>query len=529
MIRRVKNMTIAALAIISASGLPSAASASAAKPKFKLAAKVTEKAKEKIKDREKDLRAGEVDIFAPPPGTKKLLGLKELHELVDKQGLAMKLAREELRNVDEQVISARRQFEPKAALSSSYSSSMNVVKETEEMPGSKTISKSANLSLGINGQIAQGLSYSLSTPSFARSMSSTSEEYSDSSQVSASLSLNLIKGSYWSEGRFVDRRIDISRLTGAENFRAATIRAHIEAEQAYYDLIQKQIRLRISERALETSRKISDDLKEMVEVGEADKISLLRSQQQIANSEIDLNTTRNEYQEARERLREILSMKAPEFEGLYPDARAILAIPPQPKMTKEQAIQAGLANRPDLKIQELALEQQAVDTRISGFNRLPNLDLSVSSSRSGVGQGFGQTTDNAISNGPESLTWSLSTSYQLVGNTDFDTFRKAKIALEKARINRDKVLNQVSKEITSNLERVRIAYIRLDHAKSNREVSETKVSAEYEKFIVGESDNKNLIESQNEVTQARITELQAFIEVRNSLSSLKQAIGASEG
>jgi len=512
------------LALIFVPGLAVAA----AKPASKASAKVTEKAKEKIKDRDKDLRSGEVDIFAPPPGTKKLLSLKELHALVDKQGLAMKLAREELRNVDEQVISSRRQFEPKAALSSSYSSTTNVVKETDAMPGSKTQSKSANLGLGINGQIVQGVSYSLSTPSFARSMSSTSE-YSDSSQVSASLSLNLIKGSYWSEGRFNDRKIEISRLSGYENFRAATIRAHIEAEQAYYDLIQKQIRLRIGERALETSRKISDDLKEMVEVGESDKISLLRSQQQIANSEIDLNSARNDYQEAREKLRETLSMKAEEFDGLYPDARAILDIPPPPKMTKDQALKAGLANRPDLKVQELALEQQSLDTRVSGFNRLPNLDLSVSSSRSGTGQGFGQTTDNAIKDGPQSLTWTLSSSYQIVGNTDFDSFRKAKIALEKATINRDKVLNQVSKEITSNLERVRIAYIRLDHAKSNREVSETKVSAEYEKFIVGESDNKNLIEAQNEVTQSRITELQAFIEVRNSLSSLKQALCASDG
>jgi outer membrane protein TolC len=357
-------------------------------------------------------------------------------------------------------------------------------------------------------------------------LAGNTSNYSDSSQLSASLSVNLIKGSYWSEGRFNDRKIEISRLTGRENFRAATIRAHIDAEQVYYDLIQKQIRLSISERALDTSKKIAADLKEMVEVGEADKISLLRSQQQIANSEIDLNTTRNDYQEAREKLRETLSMNAGEFEGLFPDAREILKIPPPPKMTKDQAIAAGLANRPDLKIQELALEQQGLDTRISGFNRLPNLDLSVSSSRSGAGQGFGQTTDNAWSSGPETVTWSLSTSYQLIGNTDFDTFRKARIALEKARINRDKVLNQVSKEITSSLERVRIAYIRLDHAKSNREISETKVSAEYEKFIVGESDNKNLIEAQNEVTQARISELQAYIEVRGALSFLQQAIGA---
>ncbi|NBQ53112.1 MAG: TolC family protein [Proteobacteria bacterium] len=97
--------------------------------------------------------------------------------------------------------------------------------------------------------------------------------------------------------------------------------------------------------------------------------------------------------------------------------------------------------------------------------------------------------------------------------------------MQKSRINRDKVRNQVSKEITSSLERLKIAYIRLGHSKSNREVSETKVDAEYEKFIVGESDNKNLIEAQNEVTQSRITELQAFIEVRNTASSLNQALG----
>lgn len=216
---------------------------------------------------------------------------------------------------------------------------------------------------------------------------------------------------------------------------------------------------------------------------------------------------------------------AEEFEGVYPDAQEILKLPPVPTMTNDQAIAIGLANRPDLKIQELSLEKQVLDTRVSGLNRLPNLDLSVSYGKSGTGHGVGQTTDSALKEGSRSLSVSLSTSYQLVGNTDFDSFRLAKIALQKSRINRDKVRNQVSKEITSSLERLKIAYIRLGHSKSNREVSETKVDAEYEKFIVGESDNKNLIEAQNEVTQSRITELQAFIEVRNTASSLNQALG----
>lgn len=492
----------------------------------------------KRKRRAKDFRTGELNIYAPPPGTKKLLALEELHRLVEKQGLAMKLARENLRDIDEQVISSRRQFQPRASISTSYSSSTTTTYPTDETEGGKTNNKSASAAISVNGQIAQGLSYSFSTPSFSRSMTGMTQtpstglglydpdaNYSDSSQISASLSANLIKGSYWAEGRFNDRKIEINRQIGRENFRSASIQAHIEAEQAYYDLIQKQIRLRITERALETSKKISSDLKEMVAVGESDRISLLRSEQQIANSEIELNAARNDYFESRERLREILSMSSEDFDGVYPDTREILKIPPQPKISKDQLIKIALRARPDLRIQELSLEQQTLDTRISGFNRLPNLDLSVSTSRSATDQGFGRTTNTAIKDGPRNLTWSLSTSYQLVGNADFDSFRKAKIALEKARINRDKVLNQVNKEISSTLERLKISYIRLGHAKSNREVSETKVGAEYEKFIVGESDNKNLIEAQNEVTQARITELQAFIDVRNATSALNQALG----
>ena len=474
-----------------------------------------------------------------------------MHEIVEKQGLALKLAREELNNIDEQFISSRRQFEPKAALSSTYSYNGATSPATEYSPATVSHTKNAGLSLGVNGQIVQGLSYSMSAPAFSRAMSmidagtpfsrealalapagdaakmasSMTSNYSDSSQVTGTLTANLIKGSYWTEGRFADRKIEIDRITGRENFRAAKIRAHIESEQAYYDVIQKQIRLRIGEHSLETSKKISADLKEMVAVGESDKISLMRSEQQIANAEIDLNTARTDYSDSREKLREILSLTAEEFEGVYPDAQEILKLPPVPTMTNDQAIAIGLANRPDLKIQELSLEKQVLDTRVSGLNRLPNLDLSVSYGKSGTGQGFGQTTDSALKEGSRSLSVSLSTSYQLVGNTDFDSFRRAKIALQKSRINRDKVRNQVSKEITSSLERLKIAYIRLGHSKSNREVSETKVDAEYEKFIVGESDNKNLIEAQNEVTQSRITELQAFIEVRNTASSLNQALG----
>ena len=491
-------------------------------------------AKTLIKPKATDLQSGEVDIYAAPAGTKKLLTLIELRSIVDKQGLALKLAREELNNIDEQFISSRRQFQPKAALSSTYSFSGSTTPASEYAPETESISKSAGLNLAITGQIVQGLSYSLTSPAFSRTMSMVEAplmlsemtgNYKDSSQVSSSLTANLIKGSYWVEGRFASRKIEIERLTGRENFRAATIRAHIEAEQAFYDVIQKQIRMRISERSLEASKKIAEDLKEMVAVGESDKISLLRSEQQISNSEIDLNAGRTEYSDSREKLREILSMKAEEFEGVYPDAREILKLPPAPSMSNAQAIAIAMANRPDLKIQDLSLEKQNLDTQVSGLNRLPNLDLSVSYSKSGTGQGFAPTTDAALKGGARTLSVSLATSYQLIGNTDFDSFRKAKIALEKARLGRDKVVNQVSKEITSNLQRLKIAYIRLGHAKSNRDISATKAGAEYEKFIVGESDNKNLIEAQKEVTQSRITELQAYIEVRNTISSLSQALG----
>jgi outer membrane protein TolC len=397
----------------------------------------------------------------------------------------------------------------------------------------------------VNGQIVQGLSYNISAPAFSRSMTGMSKpvdffqlspggiespamlagQYSDQSSVSLGITANLVKGSYWAQGRFADRKIDIDRSIGRENFRAAMIKAQIEAEQSFYDVIQKQIRLRIAERALETARKLAADLKEMVEVGESDKIALLRSQQQIALAEIDLNAAATEYSDSREKLRELLSMKSEEFAGVYPDAYEILKLPARPVMSVEQAVTEGLTNRPDLKVQDLSLEKQTIDTRVGSLGRLPNLDLSVNYAKSTTDQGFGQTTDEALKHGSRAMSLSLSTSYQIIGNTDFDSFRQAKIALEKARLNREKTQNQVSKEITSAMERLRIAYIRLEHAKSNRQISEDKVAAEYEKFIVGESDNKNLIDAQTEVTQSRIAELQAYIEVRNTTSSLNQALG----
>ena len=102
-------------------------------------------AKTLIKPKATDLQSGEVDIYAAPAGTKKLLTLIELRSIVDKQGLALKLAREELNNIDEQFISSRRQFQPKAALSSTYSFSGSTTPASEYAPETESLSKSAGL------------------------------------------------------------------------------------------------------------------------------------------------------------------------------------------------------------------------------------------------------------------------------------------------------------------------------------------------------------------------------------------------
>lgn len=69
------------------------------------------------------------------------------------------------------------------------------------------------------------------------------------------------------------------------------------------------------------------------------------------------------------------------------------------------------------------------------------------------------------------------------------------------------------------------SYRRLKISGLNRQLSERKFSAELEKFRVGETNIRDVIDFQTELTNSRVNEMNSRIEILIALAQLRSALG----
>ena len=79
--------------------------------------------------------------------------------------------------------------------------------------------------------------------------------------------------------------------------------------------------------------------------------------------------------------------------------------------------------------------------------------------------------------------------------------------------------------MSSSIESIKSGQQKLKIAEMSREMSEQNLSAEFEKFRVGESNIKNLVDAQKETDTARISEATARIDLIKSITAHENALG----
>jgi outer membrane protein TolC len=263
----------------------------------------------------------------------------------------------------------------------------------------------------------------------------------------------------------------------------------------------------------------------MVAAGESDKLSVLKTELQIAQNETDLLQARIESSNSRQALRDLIALRIDENTTIYPDPNELKRIPPIPDLSVANAINRAKELRPDYLNSVIGRKKAELDlqTRLSSI--LPKLDLSFAYGYTGSGNTFTSAKDDLLLFGPPTASVGLELTYSFFNDSARFEWRQAKFALHRTEVQVEEALNSLTKEVTAATVSVDMGQRRLKTAEMSRVLSERKLQAEFEKFRVGESRIRDIIDSQNEVNNARITEINARVDFMKSLTALRTAIG----
>ncbi len=173
-------------------------------------------------------------------------------------------------------------------------------------------------------------------------------------------------------------------------------------------------------------------------------------------------------------------------------------------------------------------------------NTLPDLTLSAGYSLQGVGgnlysrDGIGGAAELVQQGGYldglysirdfQTPTWnvSLTGSYPIGTNPNKANLERAKLQLEQTNLALKSQELTIITQVTNAGYAVRNAFLQLQAARRARVAAERSFQGELQRFAVGAATNYEVVQSQNQLTTARLSELQAVINHVNAIAEFER-------
>jgi outer membrane protein TolC len=337
----------------------------------------------------------------------------------------------------------------------------------------------------------------------------------------------------------VQRQIaDIQLLTTIENTKA-------NVRTAYWNLREAIEQIEIQQRALDLAQRLFEDNRTKVEIGTLAPIDTVTPEAQVASAEQSLLNAQINWRTAEINLQQLLATGPddPIYQRtIDPTERPQLSVQ---TVNIPEAVRTALAQRTDLVQAKRNIEVSQLNLDVTQDLMKPQLDLVARYQVAGQGgpeliqQG---STDRLPGGYLDALsqafgftlpTWStqFTFTYPLFMRQAKANYARAELQLQQSQAQLKASELSVSSSVTSAGLSVENSYKQYQAAQKNREAQERNAEAEQTRFDVGMSTNYNVVQAQNALTQARLTELQALISYLNAVAEFDrvQRVGGSGG
>ncbi len=277
-----------------------------------------------------------------------------------------------------------------------------------------------------------------------------------------------------------------------------------------------------------------------VRLGRMTEIQMLQAEAQVASAEQALLNAQVQWHNQELSFKSLL-VSGPEDELLLETINPT----DQPTDTEHQvdlpaAIDLALRERTDIRQERRQRDISQVGLDVTKSNALPDLTLSAGYSLQGVGgnlysrDGIGGTAqlvqEGTYWDGLQSIgnfqtpTWSvtLNGSYPIGSNPNKNDLERARLQLQQTDLALKSQELTIITQVTNAGYAVRNAYLQLQAARRAREAAERSFQGELQRLAVGAATNFEVVQSQNQLTTARLSELQAVINHVNAIAEFER-------
>lgn len=276
------------------------------------------------------------------------------------------------------------------------------------------------------------------------------------------------------------------------------------------------------------------------QAGRATEFQVIQSDAQLASAEQALLNAEIQWRNQELALKQVLLRGGDDpllVQTINPVSRPSLS---DREVDLEAAVDEALAGRTDLRQQREQRRISEINIDVAETNRLPTLDLTAGYALQGVGGDLFERGNLGgepvlISSGGwsdglqdiaafETPTWNLGLQASLpVGaNPQQAALEQARVQLRQQDLTLRSQELAVVTQVTGAGLAVRNTYLQYEAAQRNAAASELNLEAELARFDVGASTNFEVVTAQNQLTQARLSVLQALISHLNAITEFQR-------
>jgi outer membrane protein TolC len=321
----------------------------------------------------------------------------------------------------------------------------------------------------------------------------------------------------------------------------------MQAQKSYWDLVFAGQDLEVKQRSLELAQRTLDENKMKVEIGTLAPVDVLQTEADVASRREQLVISTYNVTAAEDQIKKMTSQdKDPSMFLVKLRAQETPKRPEAVQIpTLEEAIKIALENRPEMRQAQLDIQNKDIDVLYTRNQKLPSFDVTASYNQNGTGGTFiprgnvigGAATQQPVPGGIGDAFGQLFhynyTGYSLGFSFVLPLSNKAadadyERALNEQRLSKSKLevtAQQIALDVRNALTQAEMNRARIDTAQVTRELAEKKMEAEQEKFNLGTSTLRFVLEEQRNVAQAQTNELQSVVNFTKSLVDLDKAMG----
>lgn len=331
------------------------------------------------------------------------------------------------------------------------------------------------------------------------------------------------------------RGIYVARNTlgiSREQFRTELLNTTHAVEQAYYDLIYARQFVDVLKEALFLARDQARITQIRIDVGASAPLDILQPRVQIATSEGALIGAVASVRSAEDRLRALLNLPQSEWDRPIVPTDTVRYEPFS--IDFASAVARAYELRPEIKQDRLLTENARIQAVYARNQALPQFDARLGYNLAGT------AGNSSVTN--ESAPWSRSlrqiVQFEFPGwnvglNIGVPVFnygaraeaRRSRLDYDRSRTFEEQTRQNIAVEVRTTARAIDTAAKEITTSRAEREAAEQNLDAERKRYENGMTTNFQVLQVQQQLSDARARELDALVTYRKAIAAYHRAVG----